>query len=123
MYYKEKTSKSLVMSVVLGDLIWMNALFAMLYAIWPHFHAGSVFSGNYWEMMTFNTLCYVLSTYHNGVVLHLRKKRNIHIVGKVTKNCLMFASISVAFIAAMMASLSSKEPTFSMALNRILAAS
>ena len=99
MYNKEKKSRTLVFCVVLGDLIWMNALFAMLYAIWPHFHAGSVFSGNYWEMMTFNTLCYVLSTYHNGVVLHLRKKRNIHIVGKVTKNCLMFASISVAFIA------------------------
>lgn len=47
MYYKEKTSKSLVMSVVLGDLIWMNALFTILYVMWPHFNVGSVFSGRY----------------------------------------------------------------------------
>ena len=90
MYYKEKTSKSLVMSVVLGDLIWMNALFTILYVMWPHFNVGSVFSGSYWEMMAFNTLCYAVSTYYNGVVLHLRKRRNIYIIGRVTKNCLMF---------------------------------
>lgn len=98
MYYKEKTSKSLVMSVVLGDLIWMNALFTILYVMWPHFNVGSVFSGSYWEMMAFNTLCYAVSTYYNGVVLHLRKRRNIYIIGRVTKNCLMFVSLSVAFI-------------------------
>ena len=98
MYYKEKTSKSLVMSVVLGDLIWMNALFTILYVMWPHFNVGSVFSGSYWEMMAFNTLCYAVSTYYNGVVLHLRKRRNIYIIGRVTKNCLMFISLSVAFI-------------------------
>ena len=99
MYNKEKTSKFMVASVILGDLIWMNALFAVLYAVWPHWYEGSVFSGSYWEMMAFNTLCYVISTYHKGVVLHHRKKRNLHIVEKVTKNCLKFAAISVAFIA------------------------
>ncbi|MBR6590452.1 MAG: undecaprenyl-phosphate glucose phosphotransferase [Bacteroidaceae bacterium] len=95
----EQSSKLLVFSVVLGDVLWMNALLAVLYVVWPHFNAGGIYSGSYWEMMAFNTLCYVVSAYYNGVVLHLRKKRNIHIIGKVTKNCLMFVSISVAFIA------------------------
>lgn len=98
---KERTSKFLVFSVVLGDLLWMNALFAVLYAVWPHFHVGNVFSGSYWEMMLFNSICYVISTYHDGVVLHHRKKRNIHIVGKVTKNCLKFIAISVALLTLM----------------------
>ena len=92
-------SKSLVFVVSLGDLIWMNALLAVLYVIWPRLDMGLVFNGSYWELMTFNTLCYVISTYHNGVVLHYREKRNIRIVGRVTKNCLKFATISLAFIA------------------------
>ena len=98
MYNKEKTSKTMVIFIVLGDLICMNVVLAMIYAIWPSFNTGSVFSGRYWEMAVFNTLCYAISTYYNGVVLHRRKKRNLQIIGKVTKNCLMFASISVAFI-------------------------
>ena len=89
----------MVCFVVLGDLICMNVLLAAIYALWPSFHTGSIFNGRYWEMAVFNTLCYAISTYYNGVVLHHRKKRNLHIIGKVTKNCLMFASISVAFIA------------------------
>ena len=89
----------MVCFIVLGDLICMNILLAAIYAVWPSFNTGSVFSGRYWEMATFNTLCYAISTYYNGVVLHHRKKRNLQIIGKVTKNCLMFASISVAFIA------------------------
>lgn len=92
-------SKSLAFGIVLGDLVWMNALLAVLHAVWPHFCAGPVFNGSYWELMALNTLCYVICTYHNGVVLHYRKKRNIRIVGKVTTNCLKFASISLAFIA------------------------
>ena len=92
-------SKSLVFVVSLGDLIWINALLAVLYVIWPRFDMGLVFNGSYWELMTFNTLCYVISTYHNGVVLHYREKRNIRIVGRVTKNCLKFTTISLAFIA------------------------
>ena len=91
-------SKSLVFGVALGDLIWMNALLAVLYVIWPRFGMGPVFNGSYWELMTFNTLCYAICTYHNGMVLHFRKKRNIRIVGKVMTNCLKFASISLAFI-------------------------
>ena len=92
-------SKSFVAGIMLGDLIWMNALLAVLYVVWPQFCMGPVFNGSYWELMTFNTLCYVISTYQNGVVLHFRKKRNIHIVGRVTKNCLKFAAVSLAFIA------------------------
>lgn len=99
MYYKEKTSKTMVCLIILGDLICMNILLAAIYAVWPTFNTGSVFSGRYWEMAVFNTLCYAISAYYNGVVLHHRKKRNLKIIGKVTKNCLMFASISVAFIA------------------------
>ena len=95
---KEKISKSLVFSVVVGDLIWMNALFTVLYGLWPQLNIGRVFNGNYEEMMLFNTLCYVISTYHNGVILHLRNKQNMHIVGRVTKNCLKFIVISVAFL-------------------------
>ena len=89
----------MVCFIVLGDLICMNALLAAIYAVWPSLHTGNVFSGQYWELVVFNTLCYAISTYYNGVVLHHRKKRNLQIIGKVTKNCLMFASISVAFIA------------------------
>ena len=89
----------MVCLIILGDLICMNILLAAIYAVWPTFNTGRVFSGRYWEMAVFNTLCYAISAYYNGVVLHLRKKRNLKIIGKVTKNCLMFASISVAFIA------------------------
>ena len=92
-------SKLLVFCIILGDILWMNALFVVLYMAWPHFNVGSVFSGSYWEMMAFNTLCYIFSTYNNGVVLHRRNARNMHIVGKVTKNCLKFGAISIAFIA------------------------
>ena len=95
----KKTSKLMVFLVILGDLILMNALFTVLYAEWPYFKVGAIFSGGYWEMVAFNTLCYVVSTYNNGVVLHRRKTRNMHIVGRVTKNCVKFIAISVAFIA------------------------
>lgn len=96
---KNKTSRLLVCSVILGDILIMNALFTCLYGLWPKLGIGPVFSGGYWEMVSFNTLCYILSTYYNGVILHLRKTRNMHIVGRVTKNCIKFAVISVAFIA------------------------
>lgn len=95
---KNKTSKLLVGCVILGDLFIMNALFTCLYYIWLRLGIGPIFSGGYWEMVSFNTLCYILSTYYSGVVLHLRT-RNMHIVGRVTKNCIKFAVISVAFIA------------------------
>ena len=94
-----KTSKIIVFGVILGDLILMNALFTLMYHLWPHMNNGPIFSGGYWEMVSFNTLCYIASTYYNGVVLHLRKTRKLSIVSKVTKNCLKFAVISVAFIA------------------------
>lgn len=99
MYNNERNSGFWVFSVILGDVVWMNLLLAVLYAAWPYFDLGGIFSGNYWELMAFNTLCYVVSAYHNGVVLHKRKKRNINIIGTVTKNCLMFVCVSVAFIA------------------------
>ena len=94
-----KTSKIIVFGVILGDLILMNALFTLMYHLWPHMNNGPIFSGGYWEMVSFNTLCYIASTYYNGVVLHLRKTQKLSIVSKVTKNCLKFAVISVAFIA------------------------
>ena len=94
-----KTSKLLVGCVILGDLILMNCLFTLMYHLWPHLSNGPIFSGGYWEMIAFNTLCYIVSTYYNGVVLHLRKTRNIHIISKVTENCAKFILLSVAFIA------------------------
>ena len=96
---RKETSSLLVFSVILGDLIIMNILFAGLYFYWPHFGVGSVFNGDYSEMAIFNTLCYVLSTYYNGVVLHHRKTRKFQIIRKVSINCLKFMIISVAFIA------------------------
>lgn len=93
-----KTSKLMVFGVILGDLILMNALFTMMYHLWSHVSNDPIFSGGYWEMVAFNTLCYIASTYYNGVVLHLRKTRNLSIISKVTKNCLKFAVISIAFI-------------------------
>ena len=99
MNQNNKTSKLLVFSVIMGDLLIMNALFTALYLLWPNLHMGSVFSGGFWELAAFNTICYVLSTYRQGVVLHLRKTRNMQIVGRVARNCFKFAAISVAFIA------------------------
>lgn len=93
-----KTSKLLVASVIAGDLFVLNALFTCLYCFWPKLNIGPVFSGGYWEMVSFNTLCYLMSTYYNGVVLHLRKTRTLHIVRRVMKNCLKFAALSIAFI-------------------------
>lgn len=95
---KNQTSKLLVFCVILGDLFIMNLLFTGLYYYWPRLGIGPIFSGGYGEMLAFNTLCYILSTYYNGVVLHLRRTRNLHIVNKVTKNCAKFAVISIAFI-------------------------
>ena len=40
-------SRSLVFVVSLGDLIWINALLAVLYVIWPRFDMGPVFNGSY----------------------------------------------------------------------------
>lgn len=94
-----KTSKIIVFGVIFGDLILMNALFTAMYHLWRHLSNGPIFSGGYWEMVSFNTLCYIVSTYYNGVVLHLRKTRKLSIVSKVTKNCLKFGVISVAFIS------------------------
>ena len=93
-----RTSKLMVFGVILGDLTLMNALFTVLYHLWLHASKGPIFSGGYWEMVSFNTLCYIASTYYNGVVLHLRKTKNLSIVNKVTMNCLKFGIISVAFI-------------------------
>ena len=50
-------------------------------------------------MVAFNTICYIMSTYYNGVVLHLRKTRNRDIINKVIRNCIKFALISIAFYA------------------------
>ncbi|MBQ3190955.1 MAG: undecaprenyl-phosphate glucose phosphotransferase [Bacteroides sp] len=94
-----KTSKIMIFGVILGDLILMNGLFTLMYHLWPHISSSSIFSGGYWEMMAFNTLCYVASTYYNGVILHLRKSRNMNIISKVTENCIKFITISVSFIA------------------------
>ena len=49
--------------------------------------------------MAFNSIRYVLSVYANGVILYQCKVRNMQIVERVTKNCLKFAAISIAFIA------------------------
>ena len=94
-----KDSRLLVSCVILGDLVLMNSLFCLLYNVWPALHLGPVYSGNYWEMAAFNSLCYLISTYNHGVVLHKRKIRRMHIVGKVFRNCLKFGAVSVAFIA------------------------
>lgn len=96
---KNKTSRLLVGCVILGDVLIMNALFTCLYGLWPKLGIGPVFSGGYWEMVSFNTICYLMATYYNGVVLHLRKIRNMDIVARVTKNCLKFIFISIALIA------------------------
>lgn len=96
---KKKTSKLLVFCVTLGDLLIMNALFAGLYFYWPKLQIGSVFSGDYGEMAAFNTLCYIMCTYYNGVVLHFRKTRKLQIIRTVVMNCLKFMTISIAFIA------------------------
>ncbi|MBR5194124.1 MAG: hypothetical protein IKW37_06965, partial [Bacteroidaceae bacterium] len=79
-----KTSKIIVFGVIFGDLILMNALFTAMYHLWPHLSNGPIFSGGYWELVSFNTLCYIVSTYYNGVVLHLRTTRKLSIVSKVT---------------------------------------
>ncbi len=94
-----KTSKIMVYGVILSDLILMNSLFTLMYHLWPNISDGIIFSGSYWEMSSFNTLCYIVSTYYNGVILHLRKIRNMQIVGKVTENCIRFFFISISFIA------------------------
>lgn len=96
---KNRTSKLLVLSVILGDLLIMNALFAALYYFWPQWGLGTVFSGGYFELAAFNTICYIMSTYYNGVVLHLRNTRNVQIVQRVTKNCIKFAALSIALIS------------------------
>ena len=93
-----RTSKLMVFGVILGDLILMNTLFTLMYHLWLNVSNSPIFSGGYWELVSFNTICYIASTYYNGVVLHLRKTRNLSIISKVTKNCLKFAVISVAFI-------------------------
>ena len=93
-----RASKLMVFGVILGDLILMNALFTLMYHLWLNVSNSPIFSGGYWELVSFNTICYIASTYYNGVVLHLRKTRNLSIISKVTKNCLKFAVISVAFI-------------------------
>lgn len=98
-FEQERTSKVMVACVILGDMILMNLLFGALYCVWPMLDMGAVYSGDYWEMAAFNTLCYIVSTYNYGVVLHQRKIKRMHIVGRVFKNCLKFGAISVAFIA------------------------
>ena len=95
---KNKTSKLLVFCVILGDLAIMNTLFTILYFYWPKLGIGTIFNGGYGEMVAFNTICYILSTYYNGVVLHMRKTRNLQVIQKVTKNCLKFMVISISFI-------------------------
>lgn len=97
--FNNRTSKLMVFGVILGDLILMNTLFTILYHLWLHASKGPIFSGGYCEMVSFNTLCYIASTYYNSVVLHLRKTRRLNIIAKVTKNCAKFAIISIAFIA------------------------
>lgn len=93
-----KTSYILVCLVIFGDLWIMNALLAILYNVWPQFGVGAIFNGGYWEMASFNTICYMASVYKHGVELHNRKSRNRHIVSRVLKNNLKFAAISIALI-------------------------
>lgn len=94
-----QTSKLLVLGVILGDMFIMNVLLAALYYLWPKWGFGTIFSGGYLELAAFNILCYIMSTYYNGVVLHLRNTRNVQIVQRVSKNCFKFAAFSLAFIS------------------------
>lgn len=96
---ENKKSRLLIIGVIIGDICWMNALFTLLYGIWPMLNLGGIYTGGYGEMLAFNTICYILCMYHNGVTLHKRKIRNRHIVSRVLKNNLLFAIASVAFIA------------------------
>lgn len=99
LYDRSRTPKLLVISIIICELVIMNVVFTALYHIWPMFHSGIALTGNYWGMIGFNTLCYTISTYYNGVVLHLRQTRNIQIIARVTKNCLKFIAISIAIMA------------------------
>ena len=96
---KNKISKLVIYLVLLGDLLLMNILLMVLYVLWTKGQIHTVFSGNYWELMTFNSLCYLLCVYANGVILYQRNVSNIRIVERVTRNCLKFVVVSVAFIA------------------------
>lgn len=88
----------MILGIILVDILFMNILFIVMYYLWPRFTMGPIYSGGYWEMMAFNTLCYFVCVYYNGVVLHLRKTRNFNILSKITENCIKFIVISVAFI-------------------------
>ena len=87
-----RTSNILACLVVFGDLLVLNGLYSILYAVWSQFGVGSVFSGGFWEMMCFNTICYIPCVYKYGVELHFRKSRNRHIVSRVLRNNLKFAA-------------------------------
>lgn len=95
---KGSTSKLLVLFVVMGDLFVLTLLYSGLYTIWPNFNVGAIFNGSYWDMLLFNTICYIICVYRNGVTLHLRETRNRHIVSRVLRNNLKFAAVSIALI-------------------------
>ncbi len=98
-YDRSKTPKILVISIIVCELIIMNLTFTILYHLWPHIYSGVKLINGYWEMVGFNTLCYIISTYYNGVILHFRKTKTIDIIGRVSKNCLKFVAFSAAFMA------------------------
>lgn len=98
---REKTSNLLITSVILGDIIIMLTIFVALNLIWTQTSPAPMPNILHWDILLYYTLCYIISTYHHGVVLHLRKTRNRDIIGRVFRNSLKFAAISIAFMTLM----------------------
>ena len=98
---KKQKSKLILICVIIGDLLVMNLLFAVLYEVWTDSHVVTIYNRKYWELISFNSLCYIIIVFSSEVFGFQRYERKINIVEHVVMNCLKFAMISIAFIFLM----------------------
>lgn len=94
----QRFNKALKLTVILGDLIILNALFISLYTLWAEAFGERAISGTLPQILALLSVCYFACTISGGVILHRRAARADQIVLRVLRNVFYFALLSVCLI-------------------------
>jgi len=94
--YKDEKNSVLIVFVLLGDLIILNLLYHFYESLWGNSPVGSTQV----QTMLVMSMCYLLCTVQNGVVLYRRKVSNYKIVLRALNNVAYYAILSYILLVA-----------------------
>lgn len=88
-----KSSKSVILFVMIGDIIVINLLFLLFQVFWLQVYHQAVFTGSLHSLLISFSASYLLSSYLTGCVLYHRRVRPDQIVLSSLKNMIGFVVI------------------------------